>query len=228
MDGPAQYRIWMRPTTLGPDGLEGLNVIPLHDGALCYVLEDKSVWSLDKESTTAVEADLIVQPTVGPGRWLKLVTSLAAGGPVQLQSNAGCAFPANGNFNQSSSSNFALTEGSAGHPNWDLTAAGGIITYTGPARGFMIVLAATVQVSDVTAPREVFAIPSVDDDFTGAAALGGGGLSTTCAVVNTNYAVTVTRHVRLLGAGSTLRPKLGVASGASSLSAQLDMSVIPV
>ena len=229
-DAPADLRFLIRATVQDagtPYSLQNLNTIPLPDGACCYVLDDKSIWSLDKTSTLPSSVGLVVIPGSGPGRWILLAASSGAGGAVLLRSSDVCAFAADGNFNQSSASNFELTEGADAHPGWALTASGGILTYSGPTRSFMVVLAATVSVADAGTPRGVYGEVSYNNDGSGAIGLGDGALLTTCAVVSQAYSLSVVRHIVTMASGDTLRPKLGTESGAASISAWLTMGVTP-
>lgn len=228
IDTPADSRILIRADILGTGfSLENINTTFLPDGAMCFVRVNKAVYALDKSSTLTPETNVIITPGSGPGRWIKLTESLGAAGATFIRSNGQLTYAADGNFNASSSSAFQQDGGVSGNPNWTLTALGGILTYSGPVRQFMILLNASVRVGDVSSPRSVFGAISFNDNFSGAVATGGGALDTLCAVAASDYALGVTARFQNLINGSTLRPKFGVAAGASTLEAQLTMAVIP-
>jgi len=50
--------------------LNAYNTTLLVDGAWAYVVEDKGIWFLDKLSTSTPNGTSVIQPAVGPGRWI--------------------------------------------------------------------------------------------------------------------------------------------------------------
>jgi hypothetical protein len=202
------------------DSLQNVNTTPLPQGCLAWADDVKAL----KTSSASAQPEQIVVPGSGPGRWFRLVSSDTLASGVLLESFANNAYATDGNFHASTDNSFA-TAGPAA-PSWALTAMGGILTYSGPERTFSVTLLGQVQVGDVTAPRQVFAAVSQNDDTAGTAQAGNGTLGTTCAIVNVPYAIGVSRRV-ILATGDTLRPKFGVASGATSLAAELTMIVTP-
>lgn len=227
---PADYRCLIRAQLNGTtdgESLQNVNTTPLPNGALCFVNSESALFVLAKTSVQPEEVALVVAPGSGPGRWVRLVGSTALAGPMQLQATAAAAFAVDGNFGQSSSSTFALAGGSTGHPNWALTAAGGIVTYSGPSRPFMLLLQGSFQVGNAGSPRVATAGISINDDLTGAIADSASALSTTLAVASSDYSLGVALYRRLLVTGDTLRVKAGAAAGAVSLSGWFNLSAIP-
>lgn len=56
----------------GDSALAAYNTTLLADGAWAYVVEDKGIWFLDKLSTSTPDGSNVVQPAVGPGRWVRI------------------------------------------------------------------------------------------------------------------------------------------------------------
>jgi hypothetical protein len=52
------------------NSLEGISVIGLVDGALCYVRADRTVYRYSESSTEAPDGSRVVAPLSGAGRWL--------------------------------------------------------------------------------------------------------------------------------------------------------------
>lgn len=78
----AYRQVGARSTVLGAvDSLENIVSSPLPDGAECWVIENASVYRLDKASTVAPAGAQIVAPIAGGGRWYRLAVS-----PIQIQS----------------------------------------------------------------------------------------------------------------------------------------------
>ena len=88
---PADYRILQPKRQLLGSGdgfsLENLIVDPLPDGALCFVLDQRNWYTLDKFSTALVAAPAIIATGRGagaPGRWQRLQSSVAPAGYVEI------------------------------------------------------------------------------------------------------------------------------------------------
>lgn len=54
--------------------LGSYNTTLLADGAFAYVIEVKGIWFLDKLSTSTPDGTNVIQPAVGPGRWVRVGT----------------------------------------------------------------------------------------------------------------------------------------------------------
>lgn len=52
--------------------LSAVNTTILSDGAICYVIEDKGIWFLDKLSTLTPNGYNVLMSSVGPGRWVRV------------------------------------------------------------------------------------------------------------------------------------------------------------
>jgi hypothetical protein len=106
------------------------NIYP--DGALCFVLENRALYELNKESTGAPDNLTIVAPIAGPGRWLLLGQSAGAATLAAIVGTATNAVTTSGtaNFVPVDDSNFDWQPTGA-PPGFTLTATGGIISYNG-------------------------------------------------------------------------------------------------
>jgi hypothetical protein len=61
-----------RATLLGADdALENIVTDILPDGALCWVTEAEAPYRLHKTSTVAANGTTIIEPSAGPGRWIR-------------------------------------------------------------------------------------------------------------------------------------------------------------
>lgn len=75
-----------RLTTRGDpsSSLQNINTSQLADGAECYVEANKTLYRLDRTSTSTDSGDAVVAPISGPGRW-KPAQSSGAGSVLQVQ-----------------------------------------------------------------------------------------------------------------------------------------------
>jgi hypothetical protein len=129
----APLRLSIRAIIGAPgDGSSLRNIITdkYPDGALCFVLENRALYQLDKSSTDSADNVTIVQPIGGPGRWLMLSQS---SGTVSLAAIVGTG---QNNFPTSGDSNFVASNGSsfdfqpAGAPaGFALTPLAGVLVY---------------------------------------------------------------------------------------------------
>jgi hypothetical protein len=212
-----------------PEGLRNVNTFPLPDGAGCYVIAARSMYYLDKTSTATESLPNIVAPVAGPGRWVQGPVAAAGAGPAFLYSSANNAYASNGGFNASSTGNFGFTIPDIGSPaGWALTATGGILTYQGAeAADFLVTLNADVAPAEATAGFNLFGVVSLDDDSPSVAAGGAAGVTSTPAFTDAvSYFLSSQRLVHLVPGTSTLRPKFAAASGTTSLSVSLSMSIV--
>lgn len=222
-------RLLLRTVLNGPAdqfSLQNCNTAVLPQGCLAWADDVKSLYALDKTSSLAAQTDQVIVPASGPGRWLRVVTGEVSGGSVAMVSTSTNTFGFDGNWGQATSTSFSLDNDSADHPNWTLTALGGILTYTGPTRPFIVSTFADVEVGNAGSPRVVFAVVSKNNDMTGAAAPGPYVVETTCEVAGTGYSLANARRV-VMSSGDTLRQKYAVAAGAVALAAELTMIVAP-
>jgi hypothetical protein len=118
----------------GADGASIRNIITdiYPDGALCFVLENRALYQLDKQSTDTADNNTILLPNGGPGRWLILAQGPGAESLVEIVGTDTNNVPssADANFLGFDSSAFAFQP--AGTPaGYTLTDLGGILTYNG-------------------------------------------------------------------------------------------------
>ena len=120
-------------TNPGDDGsLRNINTTIFPDGALCFVLANRALYNLDKESTATPDNSTVVLPSVGPGRWVLLSQSAGATSFVEIVGTAVNDVTTSGtaNFVAIDDTNFDWQP--TGAPaGWALTVAGGLITYNG-------------------------------------------------------------------------------------------------
>jgi hypothetical protein len=50
--------------------IQGIDTTPLADGAVCYCLENRQTYQLDKTSGVTADGNLVIAPSNGPGRWI--------------------------------------------------------------------------------------------------------------------------------------------------------------
>lgn len=213
--------------TSSPASLQNVNTALLPNGACCWITFEQSLWALNKDSTALTVPGVSLKPGSGPGAWFRVTTSdITAGGVFLESTGAGFnSYAVDGNWQTSSSSNFLVATDTA--PNWSLTALGGILTYSGPARPFFVTLCAAARVGNVDTPRQAFLGVSKNDDLTGAATAGtSGAIDSTLAVADVDYSITTVRRVSLVES-DTLRPKMAGPAGAVTLAAVIRMIVIP-
>ena len=228
---PADFRFLIRDTYGGypdhsdPASLGNVNTVPLPDGAMCLVTVDQSLWVLDKTSSATPITGEIVSPIAGPGRWVRFAVSMNAGPAYSIVGTDFNSFAATGNWGATSDSHFASdTPASAA---WTLTPTGGILTYTGPAKRFLVTLAASVRVGDASSPRDVFLGISKSNDLTGAPSAGTSGqIEAVIATAAASVSMATNRVVDLVS-GDTLRIKVAAPAGASSASLMPRLSITP-
>ncbi len=117
-----------------PASLRNIIVDKFPDGALCFVLENRALYELNKLSSASPDNLTVVQPLGGPGRWL-----LLAGGSAS-SSFASIVGTDTNSVTSAPTANFVVVEGNSfdwqptGAPlGFALTAQGGVITYNGAA-----------------------------------------------------------------------------------------------
>lgn len=222
----ARYLIRSTLTGLGnPDSLANVNTIPLPDGCCCWVISDQSLWALDKSSSGAAVPNERLVPSAGPGRWIRVVTASGVAGAAAVTSTNFNAFAVDTNWGTSSGSAFSLE--SVSSPAWALTALGGILTYTGPTRTFLVGVQASARVTNADAVRDVFIGVDKNGDLVGAPSPGtSSAIDTTIAGVNADIAMATSRLVNL-ASGDTVRTKMAGPAAALALSAMIRMTVTP-
>ena len=106
------------------------NIYP--DGALCFVLENRALYELNKESTATPDNLTVVLPIAGPGRWLLFANGAAASSLMEIVGTG------ENNVPTSATPNFAAVDSAlfdfepTGIPaGFTLTALGGVLTYSG-------------------------------------------------------------------------------------------------
>jgi len=227
-------RYLIRATLAGTgDGqsLQNVNTAFLPNGAACYVIADEALWVLDKTATPATVTNQSLAPGSGPGCWYRFGTAEALSPPAAVVAAGFQTFGVDGNWQAPSSTN-AIFDSGANNPdppkNWALTAVQSVLTYSGPTRQFLVMIAGAARVGDATAARDVFLGVSYNNDLTGAPSPGTSGeIDTTVSVASVDYAISTNRLVTL-SATDTLRPKMAAPAAASTLSAVLRMAVVPV
>jgi hypothetical protein len=119
-------------TPADPNSLRNIitNIYP--DGALCFVLENRALYQLDKGSTATADNVTVIQPIGGPGRWFQMSQVLGADTFVEIVGTA------ENTADTSGTANFVAIAGAAFGfqptgvpPGWTLTAAGGVLHYAG-------------------------------------------------------------------------------------------------
>ncbi len=143
------------------------NIFP--DGALCFVVENRSLYQLDKESTATADGVTIVQPIGGPGRWIRLADAPGAASMVEIVGTDENAVGTQG------AATFTVVGGSdfdwqpAGTPaGWTLTAAGGVMTYNGAiATRALVTFTGSVYVVDVEGAGTVWGAIAQNGDLVG-------------------------------------------------------------
>jgi hypothetical protein len=212
-------------STSSGDSLANLNTAVLPNGAMVSVTQDQSLWMLDKTSTATTIPDEIIAPGSGPGRWFRFATNAARSRGLMVVGQAFNAFAVDTNWGQSTGNTF-IVDGTTPE-DWVLTASGCILTYTGPSRRFLVNLSASVRVTNVGAPRDVFLGISLQNDLTGAPSAGTSGeVDAVLAVADTSVCMSTVRLVTL-ATGQTLRPKMAGPAAALGLSAMIRMSITP-
>jgi hypothetical protein len=116
------------------DGQSLRNIITdkFPDGALCFVLENRSLYELNKESSATPDNLTIVQPLGGPGRWLLLGQSTGASSIAEIVGTTPNGVTTSGTalFVAIDDTNFDWQP--TGAPaGFALTVNGGVITYSG-------------------------------------------------------------------------------------------------
>lgn len=157
------YRVQIRATVGTPSSggdIANVNTAVLPNGALCFVLSNRGLYEFDRFSSAAASGFEIVVPTAGGGRWLLRGAGASSVIQAALYSTQALnnAFVVDGNWQPSTGANFfAPNIGSY----WTLTAAGGILTYSGPRSPVRLQLMASIGVDGGTPPYTVYAGISV-------------------------------------------------------------------
>jgi len=143
------------------------NIFP--DGAQCFVLENRSLYELDKESTATPDGVEVVQPIGGPGRWIRMTLAAGAAPLVEIVGTAENTVGAQGAaaFTVVGSTEFDWMP--TGAPaGWALTAPGGVITYNGlVSTRALVTLTGSVYIADVEGSGTVWGAVSHNGDLTG-------------------------------------------------------------
>jgi len=129
---------------IGPpgDGTSLRNIITdiFPDGALCFVLENRGLYNLQKSSTATPDNVTIVAPLAGPGRWVLLDNGTGAEALVEIVGTAENTVPSSGTTNFAAADTAFFAFQPAGTPaGYSLTALGGVITYDGVVGARVIV-----------------------------------------------------------------------------------------
>lgn len=129
------------------DGQSLRNIITdkFPDGALCFVLENRSLYELDKESTATPDNLNVVLPLGGPGRWLLFETGAGAVSLMEIVGTGENTVPTSATLNfaavDTALFDFEPTGATAG---FALTALGGVLTYSGGATRAIVRLDSSV------------------------------------------------------------------------------------
>ena len=207
------------------DSLTNLNTFPLPDGSAAFVLEDRSLWRLDKTSAAGASPYVVV-PAAGPGRWRREVGSAAVGPTYVAGAAQNSIDSTSGNTWLQPQTNAFVVPLSLGSP-FVLTAAGCILTYTGPdAQRFLATLAVSLNFA-VTGT--LYAGVSLNDDLTG---------TDDGFVEGTQFAVTedgaaedvqiACQRVVILSSGNTIRPKFRAPTDVDMLINRLTLTILPL
>ena len=208
------YRLQIRETVGTPasgEDIQNINTLPLPDGAQCFVNLNRGLYQLDKGSTLAASGWEVVVPIAGPGRWI-----LQSGPGLQLfaalNSSQGLnnSFTVDGDWSALSTSNFVVSQFGS---YWALTAAGGILTYSGPPAPAKLQLMASVAVNGGTPPYSNYAGIRVNGQLTGSlAGAQGGVLGANFVQADTDdiaQAIMSQRFLSELLPGDTVQPVFG-------------------
>jgi hypothetical protein len=230
---PPDLRLMIRALRAGtglPNSLQNINTTKLPDGASCYVIEDAAFWVLDKGSSTGAITGEVLVPGSGPGRWFRQSTSSTQAPGVQVvSSDTNNGYNLDDNWQISAGANFALLSSGVLPGFWALTALGPILTYSGKTRPFLARLTATVVVGDATAPREIFAGISYNNDLTGVAALGAVGQQSIELVTANVGNQLSTERIVVMADTDTVRAKLAGPAAAAALTAtSYSLSLTPL
>lgn len=228
---PPALRYIIREVSAGTGLMESLanvNTTSYPNGAACYVIEDGAWWVLDKTSSAAAVAGLVLVPGSGPGRWFFQSGGVARSPAVQVL-GAQNTWGEDNNWAISTSNFFSLA--TPAPPFWALTALGSILTYTGAPRQFLAQLSLSFESPHAAADaiKQAYGVVSLNDDMTGAAAVGLGQV-TELSVANVASQLTANRLVSLV-TGDTIRPKaaIGPAPGPFTLGSICStMVLIPI
>jgi hypothetical protein len=142
------------------DSLQNIIVNELPNGSLCFVIENRSFYVLDKLSTAAPLGTLVVQPLGGPGRWILMSSAGALSGFWQ-----GTNVLTSPKFDILSANRWErLTSASPGQWSvFNLSPASGFIvdvntgrmTYKGPPAPFEVTAALSLLISSGQEPAPV-------------------------------------------------------------------------
>lgn len=118
-----------------PASLRNIITSIFPDGAFCFVLENRALYELNKESTASPDNLTVVLPIAGPGRWL-----LLAGGNGGAASIAEIVGTTTNSVGTTGTSDFVAIDDNnfdwqpTGAPaGFSLAIDGGVITYNGTA-----------------------------------------------------------------------------------------------
>jgi hypothetical protein len=226
-NAPADLRYLIRATRTGfgdPNSLANVNTTELPDGAMCYVIADRALWSLNKGSTAAGVAGAVLTPGSGPGRWFYQGASESQAPPAQMLGVGSNTYAADGNWGIASTSNFSLL--SLLEPSlWAITALGGILTYTGAPRTFLAQANIVAQVTNADAARLLFAVISHNNDFVGVAAIASMATAQTIVGAAVPQQINANRVLQL-ATGDTVRVKLaGPAAATAITTTQVSLAI---
>lgn len=223
------YRIMIR-ATLGlanpgdAESIKNVNTSVLPNGAMCFVIENRSVYRLNKASTAAQFGSSIIEPLSGTGRWLLVEDEdLQIVDPLLVFAAAPNVFPAaDTNWTAPNTSNWT-NQAAQGFSSWT-SGANGIWTYTGPTLLWRLQWDATFiagGAGDITAGI------SRNADLAAAATgeqEGVGVVSRTAAIVGR---ITVSRFVAL-NTGDVIQPRIRNSAAASVTASLSTLSAVPV
>ncbi len=161
-------RATIDPTGSG-ESLRNIITDKYPDGAFCFVLENRSIYNLEKSSTATPDNVTIVQPNAGPGRWVLLGGGGASGAasPVEIVATAAAAVaptdvpafvPVSGSL-----FDWMPTGAPAG---WTLSEPGGILVYGGTALvRARVTLTASVFINTAEAASTIWAAVAHNGDL---------------------------------------------------------------
>lgn len=215
-----------------PEDIQNINTAPLPNGAICYVNSQRSAYVLDKFSDAVADGASVWAPSAGPGRWLLLVTSSAGAPAVMAYSNGGQnnTFALDDAYHQPATNEFSANEGQESS-RWGFTASGCILTWNGPALPMLVMLTASVSLSDGTPARNIHGFVSLNDEDSAVGQGGVQGVSIVAITADGSQWQTLEsqRFITAVASGATLRPKFAApAAGGGGNIAALTLIAVPL
>jgi len=136
------------------EALEGINTTNMPNGALCYCVDNRALYILDKSSTEAAVLDVVVAPIAGPGRWfMSLINPSGSVSPFSASvylDNPPATIDVTDNTGKWMALPSAqyIREGSFFSDIFVLDLATGVITYNGPDQTYLAVVTVSIGAAD--------------------------------------------------------------------------------